>query len=138
MSNNFPIQIGVAAIILNEREEILIARSPKTNDGWTLPGGHMLFGETISETLAREIKEEVGLDVKFESIVRVCEVIRKQKNLHLISFHVSCHISGGQVLLDNRELNEWRWINIAEAITLIEMEDFKESLKKYDQKQRSL
>jgi 8-oxo-dGTP diphosphatase len=31
---------------------------------WSIPGGHLEFGESFEETAAREVKEETGLTVK--------------------------------------------------------------------------
>ena len=31
---------------------------------WTVPGGHIELGETVEETLKREIKEEIGLEIE--------------------------------------------------------------------------
>ncbi len=48
---------------------LLIKRNTKPFVGyWALPGGRMDPGETIEQTVIREVKEETGLDV---AIVRV-------------------------------------------------------------------
>ncbi len=36
---------------------------------WALPGGRMELGETIEQTVVREVKEETGLDVKIVRVV---------------------------------------------------------------------
>lgn len=51
---------------------ILIKRAGKTFHGfWALPGGILEEGETVEETLAREMKEEVNVEVKPEAILGV-------------------------------------------------------------------
>jgi 8-oxo-dGTP pyrophosphatase MutT (NUDIX family) len=61
---------GVAAVIVNDRGEVLLQR--RSDDGrWGLPGGAMEPGEEPAETLVREVLEETGLEVVPERIVGV-------------------------------------------------------------------
>jgi len=61
---------GVAAVIINDRGEVLLQR--RSDDGrWGLPGGAMEPGEEPAETLVREIREETALEVVPERIVGV-------------------------------------------------------------------
>jgi 8-oxo-dGTP diphosphatase len=61
---------GVAAVIVNDRGEVLLQR--RSDDGrWGLPGGAMEPGEEPAETLVREVLEETALEVVPERIVGV-------------------------------------------------------------------
>ena len=61
---------GVAAVIVNDRGEVLLQR--RSDDGrWGLPGGAMEPGEEPAETLVREVLEETALRVVPERIVGV-------------------------------------------------------------------
>ena len=40
---------------------------------WTLPGGRAEHGETAEETLTREMREELGVDVEVERLVWIVE-----------------------------------------------------------------
>lgn len=61
---------AASAIIENDQGEILLHRR-RDNNSWALPGGTMEFGESIAETVKREVKEETGLDIEPVSLVGV-------------------------------------------------------------------
>lgn len=57
-------QIGVKALVRNSAGEILLTghQSPDgTSWRYDLPGGRMDVGETFTDTLQRELREELGL-----------------------------------------------------------------------------
>ncbi|WP_128102128.1 NUDIX domain-containing protein [Paenibacillus sp. DCT19] len=61
MSRNIIVTGG--AIIKDSYGRVLLQRRSDYGD-WGLPGGGMETGETIEETMIREVKEETGLTVK--------------------------------------------------------------------------
>lgn len=54
-------RISVKALILDDQKKFLLVK--ENNGMWELPGGGLGFGEKPQECLAREIKEEMGLEV---------------------------------------------------------------------------
>ncbi len=61
------LQDGAAAIIVNDKDQILL-QSRADRDKWGLPGGCQELGERFQDTIIREIKEETNLDVKEEDL----------------------------------------------------------------------
>lgn len=61
---------AASAIVTNDRGEILLHRRTD-NDLWALPGGGMEFGESIADTVVREVSEETGLHVTPKYVVAV-------------------------------------------------------------------
>ena len=102
----------VGALIVNTEGKILLAKSHKWFDKYTLPGGHIEIGETMKEAVAREVKEEVGLDVEVAEFLLMQEAIFADefwKKKHFIFFDFLCRSRDGQVKLDGRELQEYVW-----------------------------
>lgn len=57
---------AIAIAILRRRDEILVSAVPdaeKGVTGWRAPGGGIEFGERGADTVAREVREELGVDV---------------------------------------------------------------------------
>lgn len=61
---------AASAIVSNEEGKILVHRRVD-NDLWALPGGGMEFGESIADTVVREVYEETGLRVSPSYVVAV-------------------------------------------------------------------
>lgn len=57
MMNNKEILPAVAAIIFNQQGEVLLQRRKDVNQ-WGLISGHVEFGESITEAILREVREE--------------------------------------------------------------------------------
>ena len=62
------VYVGVPVIIQNSRGEVLLgkrsANSVTYPSLWGLPGGMPDYGEKLIDAAKREVKEEVGVDIK--------------------------------------------------------------------------
>ncbi len=52
---------GGRVILQNKHKEILLHKRTDFKDTWSLPGGIAELGESIDQTILREVKEETGL-----------------------------------------------------------------------------
>lgn len=71
--------VGVAAVIWNNRGEVLLirrAKAPRKGE-WSLPGGKVEFGETLIEAVRREALEETDLVIEILGMVDVVESVRE-------------------------------------------------------------
>jgi ADP-ribose pyrophosphatase YjhB (NUDIX family) len=65
VNNAFP-RMAIDNIILNEKNEVLLARRSQWPyvGHWDFPGGHIYVNEKVKDCAKREAKEELGVDVE--------------------------------------------------------------------------
>jgi len=103
----------VGALIVNDEGKILLAKSHKWFDKYTLPGGHIEVGESMIDAVRREVKEEVGLDVEVVETLLVQEAIfapEFYKKKHFIFIDFYCKSKDQQVKLDQDEIQDYIWV----------------------------
>src|SRR3989344_5095980 len=59
----------VVAIIIKDDKILLIHRIKNGQEYYVFPGGALEEGETSEEAIARELKEELGIDIKPDKLV---------------------------------------------------------------------
>ncbi|MFN8400065.1 MAG: NUDIX hydrolase [Anaerolineales bacterium] len=57
------IMVGATLLVLNKENQLLMIKRTD-NNRWGVPGGAMELGESLEDTVKREIKEEIGVEVK--------------------------------------------------------------------------
>lgn len=95
-------RIAVSALIFDEGRILLALR--RDIGWWNLPGGGMEVGETVEETVHREVLEETGLEIEIEQLVGVYS--KPQKQELVLTFR--CQVIGGH-LIETDESSECRY-----------------------------
>ncbi len=99
----------VTAGIIEKDGKILIAKR-KTGKcigaKWEFPGGKLEENETLEECLARELMEELNIQVKVHEYVDSSRFFCGEKEIELIAFRVTI-LSGEIKLVDHEEI---KWI----------------------------
>ena len=103
------IPCGVA--IIRRGREFLIAQR-KRNDSfgnyWEFPGGKKNEGESFEQCVAREIQEEIGIEVLVES--KIMEIRRRyNEKMIWLNFYLCSHVSGDPKPLDCQKV---QWVDV--------------------------
>lgn len=77
------LKIGVFAVILNSKNEVLLLKR-RDKDMWNLPGGGVEKGELYENALLREITEEIGKIVPLYWKLYKAYFKKKQKEIVLV------------------------------------------------------
>lgn len=113
---------SVVAVVEDDQGRILLIHKTD-NDLWALPGGGHDIGESIAETVVREVKEETGYDVEVAGIVgtytnpRHVMAYDDGEVRQQFSICFSARLLGGQ-LKTSGESKEVAWVTPADAATL--------------------
>ncbi|MGH2807884.1 MAG: NUDIX hydrolase [Actinomycetota bacterium] len=119
--------IGVGAIVVREGSILMVKRGKEPAKGlWSVPGGRLEHGEYITQAVAREVKEETGLDVEVGELLGVFEVVGDTH--YVILDHVAT-VSGEQQLQPGSDAEEVRWVKLEDVATLDCTPRFEEALK---------
>lgn len=70
MQQNNYILPAIAVIIFNDKGEILLQKRRDTGK-WCIISGHVEYGETIENTVIREIKEETSCDAIIKRLIGI-------------------------------------------------------------------
>ena len=120
MVQTYP-EATVGALIVNDRGEVLLVRSYKWGEKYTVPGGHIELGERAEDAIVREVKEETGLDSVAEELLIVQQAIYAKdyhKHEHYIFMDYVCKAISTEVKLDGRELQSFIWLRPEDALKL--------------------
>lgn len=108
MSDNRVIEV-VAAVIEHEGKILVCRRRPEKAAGgkWEFPGGKLERGETHSEALVREIREELNTFIEVTSPLRTDDTVVGESTIRLICLHARLLGDPPTQSLDHDEL---RWV----------------------------
>ncbi len=124
---NYPVHIvAVGGLIENDEGKILAIKSP--NRGWEIPGGQIEAGESITEGLKREIKEETGIDIEIGNLVAVHSNIGYRAQPHennrigtIVSFGFTGKAISGELATSSESL-EVKWFDRKQILNVINEE----------------
>ncbi len=114
------------SIVFDENRHVALLHVTKKNYH-KLPGGGMEKGEEISETLERELFEEIGCSVKDVRELGIIEEYRNKLELHQISYCFLANLIGdkGTPHFKDDEIDDGfkiTWMDIRDAIRTLESE----------------
>jgi ADP-ribose pyrophosphatase YjhB (NUDIX family) len=114
--------IAASAVIIRGGKVLIVRRARNPGNGvYTLPGGVVETGETLTEAVTREVREETGLTIAPVALAGYREVIMRdgdsRVSRHFVILSFAARWVAGEVSL-NEELDDAHWLYPAEIAGL--------------------
>jgi ADP-ribose pyrophosphatase YjhB (NUDIX family) len=113
--------VGVGAVVVYQGRVLLVQRGREPLKGkWSLPGGMLELGESLTQGVVREVQEETGLDVEAIELIELIDRIHKESGpsgervrYHYVIADYLCRVVGG-ALQAASDADAVRWVERAE------------------------
>ncbi len=112
VSSKHPV-LAASIAVWRDGEVLLVQRSkPPLIGVWSLPGGHVEFGERVADAALRELLEETGVRAELVGLIDIVDVIRGGRtgdpayHFALAAFY-GRHVSGEAVAGDDAAAVMW-------------------------------
>jgi 8-oxo-dGTP diphosphatase len=101
--------VGIAIVVRQDDKILLFKRQGSHAGGmWSVPGGHLEFGESFEDCARREVREEVGVEVTPPTFMAVTNDFIEDK--HYISIWMECSLlSGTPTICEPEKMTELCW-----------------------------
>lgn len=107
MGRRIPIELTVMCMVYDGDSILLQNRAKPDWPGLSFPGGHVEPGESLTEAVIREVREETGLTIAHPVLCGVKDFPDDDGSLYMVLFFKSNQFSG---TLTSSEEGEMRWV----------------------------
>jgi 8-oxo-dGTP diphosphatase len=116
------IRPATAVALFDQDGKILLVRR-KDNDKWTMPGGTLDYGESLTECAIREAREETGLNIQITGLIgtysdpNILIAYSDGEVRQEFTLVYAADIESGELKIDE-ESSEARWVGLSSASEL--------------------
>jgi 8-oxo-dGTP diphosphatase len=108
-------EVAVGAVCTHLGQLLLIRRGRGAAQGqWSVPGGHVEWGETLHEAVVREMHEETGLEVVVDRFLGWVERIVEPYHYVILDFAVTA-LDPAQAPVAGDDAAEVAWVPFADV-----------------------
>ncbi len=106
--------LGAGAVVVDHDPQLLVRRARGWATGrWAVPGGKVERGETLAETVVRELREETGLEGVCGQLLGWAEIVEPDVHFVILDFEVTLVTDDEPVAADDAA--EVRWVDLPDV-----------------------
>jgi 8-oxo-dGTP diphosphatase len=108
--DNHP-KVGIGVIVIKDNKVLLGKRKNTHGEGsWCFPGGHLELNEKIEDCAIREVKEEVGIEIKnLRMGIFTNDIFKKEKKHYITLFVIADYSFGTAKVMELEKCERWDW-----------------------------
>ena len=118
--------MGADIWIINDDKKILVQKRSKYKklepNVWAMTGVSVIWGENPTETIIREAKEELGIDLIPEELKQITEF--KTQNVWVKTFILKQNLDISQMIFSEDEVADAKWLTWNEIDDLVKDDNF--------------
>lgn len=107
------VRVGVGVFVIRDGKFLILQRKGSHGSGtWSLPGGHLEYGESFENASRREVLEETGCSIKNLRFGAVTNDIFETDKKHYITIWMVSDWDGGEPkIMEPEKCVSQRWAN---------------------------
>ncbi len=113
--------LGADVWIINSDKKILIQKRAKQKklepNVWAMTGGSVIVGESSIDTIAREAKEELDIDINTGDLKLITKF--KTGNVWIDTYILNCNYDISKMKLQENEVSDVKWATWTEIDELV-------------------
>jgi len=100
-------------------DQVLVIKraTPPLKGQWSIPGGKVIWGESLAEAALRELYEETGIKADLGRLIGIYEIIEPDYHYVLIDY---CAQWLDGVPMASDDASEAQWVTKDEALTMVD------------------
>lgn len=105
--------VGVGVIIRNGDQVLLMKRQNSHGAGtWSMPGGHLEYGESPDECAIREAEEETGVQIANPTFCTITNDVFEEEEKHYVTIWMEGKYVAGEARINSaREMSDIGWFS---------------------------
>jgi 8-oxo-dGTP diphosphatase len=130
---HFEGKIAQKAIIVKENK-VLLLRDPRMDEViWEIPGGRMNIEEEPRVAVAREIREELGIEIEVGPVLHMEQFIQGNEGKRAFVIVYECRMKDqmAQITMSPEEVSEIAWVSAEELPKYPLFPEYKRALDYY-------
>lgn len=121
-------------VIVLDGDKVLLMQDPReATEMWELPGGRLNVDEDPREGLARELREELGVEFDIHEVIHVEQFVQgsEGKRAFVIVYRGTLRDPKRSFVLESEEVSEIKWVTQAELTHVPLFPEYKHALEKF-------